>query len=111
MESNGSSLVLPVSPFNMTIKENRLILAGEEVNISICATDLRDNTNYVRYYILLANFLVMVLIPFIILSVLNTLLYKAVKKTGSMYKRTSSRQRRDQSIAVILGRPFFHYRI
>ena len=79
-------------------------IAGEKVNVSICATEMRDNTDYVRYYILLANFLVMLLVPFIILSVLNTLLYKAVKRTGSVYKRTSSRQRRDQSIAVILGR-------
>ena len=47
--------------------------------------------------------MVMVLIPFIILSVLNSMLYKAVKRAGSMYKRTTSRQRRDQSIAVILA--------
>ena len=78
-------------------------MSGEPANITVCPTSLRDNPDYVRYYILVANFVVMVLIPFIILSVLNTMLYKAVKRTGSMYKKTTSRQRRDQSIAVILA--------
>ena len=103
MENNGSSVPVPVSPLNISLQEDRIIVAGEPVNITVCPTSLRDNTDYVRYYILVANFVVMVLIPFIILSVLNTMLYKAVKQTGSMYKKTTSRQRRDQSIAVILA--------
>ena len=103
MENNGSSVPVPVSPLNISLQEDRIIVAGEPVNITVCPTSLRDNTDYVRYYILVANFVVMVLIPFIILSVLNTMLYKAVKRTGSVYKKTTSRQRRDQSIAVILA--------
>ena len=103
MENNGSIVPVPVSPLNISLQEDRIIVAGEPVNITVCPTSLRDNTDYVRYYILVANFVVMVLIPFIILSVLNTMLYKAVKQTGSMYKKTTSRQRRDQSIAVILA--------
>ena len=77
--------------------------SSQEVALSICSSDLRDNTNYVRYYILLANFIVMALLPLLIMSVLNTLLYKAVRRSGNIQARRSLRRNhRDKSIALIL---------
>ena len=75
----------------------------QEVRLAICSSDLRDDTNYVRYYILLANFIVMALLPLLIMSVLNTLLYKAVRRSGNIQARRSLRRNhRDKSIALIL---------
>ena len=91
---------LAVSPNMITIQPNT---SHQEVTLSICSSDLRDNTNYVRYYILLANFIVMALVPLLIMSVLNTLLYKAVRRSGNIQARRSLRRnQRDKSIALIL---------
>ena len=57
-----------MSPLNISLQEDRIIVSGEPANITVCPTSLRDNPDYVRYYILVANFVVMVLIPFMILS-------------------------------------------
>ncbi len=46
----------------------------------LCPTELRRNATYVRDYILLANFLVMALIPFLLLSLLNFLLYRTITR-------------------------------
>ena len=92
--------MVAVSPDMITTNSNT---SYQEATLSICSSDLRDDTNYVRYYILLANFIVMALVPLLILSVLNTLLYKAVSRSGSIQARRSSRRnKRDQSIALIL---------
>ena len=92
--------VLAVSPNMITLQPNT---SHPEVSLSICSSDLRDDTNYVRYYILLANFLVMALIPLLIMSVTNTLLYREVRRSGSIQLRRSLRRnQRDKSIALIL---------
>ena len=76
---------------------------GEEgVKISICPTEMRDDPGYTRDYILLANFIVMAFIPFLILTVINTMLYQTITKSTAANKRSSNRQRRDQNIAMIL---------
>ena len=89
-----------VSSDMITIQPNT---SHQEGTLSICSSDLRNNTNYVRYYILLANFIVMALVPLLIMSVLNTLLYKAVRRNGNIQARRSLRRnQRDKSIALIL---------
>ena len=77
---------MAVSSDMITIQPNT---SHQEVTLSICSSDLRNNTNYVRYYILLANFIVMALVPLLIMSVLNTLLYKAVRRNGNIQARRS----------------------
>ena len=72
------------------------------MNISICATPMRDSSGYTRDYILLANFLVMAFIPFLILTAINSMLYRTITKSTTANMRSSSRQKRDLSIAMIL---------
>jgi hypothetical protein len=48
--------------------------------VQLCPTELREDPVYVRDYILLANFLVMALIPFLLLSLLNFLLYRTITR-------------------------------
>ena len=69
--------VVAVSPYMITTQPN---MSSTEVRLTICPSSLRNNTVYVRYYILLANLIVMALGPLLIMSVLNTLLYKAIKR-------------------------------
>ena len=91
-----------MSPGMITTQPNMTDL---EVRLTICPTRLRKNISYVRYYILLANLIVMALGPLLIMSVLNTLLYKAIKRNGSRHNRRDKRQRRnqrDKTIALIL---------
>ena len=94
--------VVAVSPYMITTQPN---MSSTEVRLTICPSSLRNNTVYVRYYILLANLIVMALGPLLIMSVLNTLLYKAIKRTGSRHERRDNRKRRDhrdKTIALIL---------
>jgi len=76
--------------------------AMEDKNFSICATEFRDDPDYIRYYILLANFIVMAFLPFLILTIINSMLYKTITNTSTTNKRSTNRQKRDQSIAMIL---------
>ena len=52
----------------------------DELKFAICSTDLRDDPGYIRDYILLANFIVMAFLPFVILTVINTMLYRAITR-------------------------------
>ena len=55
-----------------------------------------------RDYILISNFTVMTLIPFLLLSLFNYLLFKTIRQSGRVNQKTSLRQKRDQKIAAIL---------
>ena len=44
----------------------------------------------------------MTLIPFLLLSVFNYLLFKTIRQSGRVNQKTSLRQKRDQKIAAIL---------
>jgi len=68
----------------------------------ICPTAMRKNLSYTRDYILIANFIGMALIPFVILAVLNFKLYRKIKDSGDRSQKTSVRQKRDQKIASLL---------
>ena len=63
---------------------------------------MRKDPRYIRDYILLANFFMMAFLPFLILTITNTLLYKTISSISNLNKKTTSRQKRDQSIAMIL---------
>ena len=49
MENNGSTLVVPVSPLNISLQEDKIIVAGEEVNITVCPTSLRDRVEHLHW--------------------------------------------------------------
>ena len=68
----------------------------------ICPTQLRLSLSYTRDYILLANFVVMTLLPFLLLSVFNFILFRTIRTSGRVNQKSTSRQRRDQKIAAIL---------
>ena len=52
----------------------------EPTFLSIEATDLRVNPNYVKYYLIYLNFVVNSLIPFVLLIILNGFIYRTVSK-------------------------------
>ena len=55
--------------------------------------------SYCRDYILIGNFVVMVLLPFLLLCFLNSGLYHFISKRVNV---ATTRQKRDQGIATIL---------
>ena len=63
---------------------------------------MRKDPRYIRNYILLANFFFMAFLPFIILVITNSLIYRTITSISNLNKKTTSRQKRDQSIAMIL---------
>ena len=84
-----------------TNNENRTIVNDSEYQDypQVCATALRDNYNYCRDYVLIANFLVMALIPFLLLVILNSLTFQVIRMSTRYNARTTKRQQRDQGIA------------
>ena len=71
-----------------------------ECHLSVCPTEMRKTMSYCRDYILIGNFVLMVLLPFILISVLNGCLYQYIRR--NRFNITTSRQKRDLRIAVIL---------
>jgi len=70
----------------------------------VCPTALRKSHWYTRYYILMANFLVMALVPFSLLVGLNFKLYRTVQESGKIRndQKKRSREKREQKIASLL---------
>ena len=72
-----------VDPQMMYTLYSRMVnssIEEEEIKFSICSTELRDNPRYIQDYILLANFIVMAFVPFVILTVINTMLYRTITR-------------------------------
>ena len=65
----------------------------------VCTTSLRDNYRYSRDYLLIANFIVMAFIPFLLLIIFNGLTFRIISSSSLTNERTSNRHRRDQRIA------------
>ena len=65
----------------------------------VCSTSLRDNYTYSRDFLLIANFVVMAFIPFLLLIIFNSLTFKIIRQSSLTSGRRSSRQRRDLRIA------------
>ena len=75
-----------------------------DCQVNLCATELRQNLQYCRDYILIGNFVVMVFLPLFLLSIFNGYLYHVLAKSSRKNRRQSirSRPKRDQGIATIL---------
>ena len=92
--------------FNKTFNDSTTCVEDHDTvcsNISLCATELRQNLSYCRDYILIGNFILMVLVPLFLLSVLNGHIYLVLAKSSRRSNPLRSRRaRRDQHIAAIL---------
>ena len=83
-----------------------------ECQITVCITEIRRNLRYCRDYILIGNFLIMIFLPLLLLSILNCQIYHVLAKSSRKSISTkssrktisikSNRFKRDQSIATIL---------
>ena len=47
--------------------------------LQVCTTALRDSYTYCRDYLLIANFVVMALVPFLLLIILNSLTFRIIR--------------------------------
>ena len=91
------------SNLNMTTTNITDITDDEDLKTEnfpeVCKYELRDDFNYCRDYLLIANFIVMALIPFLLLIIVNTFTFRIIRISTRNNKRTSKRERRDQGIA------------
>ena len=87
---------------NETFKAIEIIINSTTEEYSVCLTPMRKDPRYIRNYILLANFFFMAFLPFIILVITNSLIYRTITSISNLNKKSTSRQKRDQSIAMIL---------
>ena len=65
-------------------------------------TDLRQNADYITYYILVANSVLLIFIPIGILIILNSLIYIKISKAYRLHNAISANQRRENSVAIML---------
>ena len=70
---------------------------------AVCTTDLRESYEYCRDYLLIGNFLLMALLPFLLLGVFNGLTFHMIRTVSSRQATTSRRQERDHTIAIMLS--------
>jgi len=87
---------------NESFKASEVVINTTTEEYSICLTDLRKDPRYIKNYILLANFFFMAFLPFMILIITNSLIYKTITNISQVNRKSTSRQKRDQSIAMIL---------
>ena len=90
---------------NLTSECQKVVINGSAqtpCKLSICPTEMRKSLSYCRDYILIANFVMMVFIPLLILSAVNCHIYRFITMSARSISNTSSRQKRDQRIAKIL---------
>ena len=57
---------------------------------------------YSRDYVLIANFLMMMLLPLLLITVLNTKMYRRISMVSMRNSRITKRQRRDRKVAMLL---------
>ena len=80
-------------------------------SLKICPTPMRKNYSYSRDYILIANFLMMLLLPLVLISVMNTLMFLTIRKSSRRQNVTqvTSRQRRDRKVYCtdLQHKPFY----
>ena len=86
--------VISISQFSEAINSSDMFEYPQ-----VCSTSLRDNYRYCRDYLLIANFTVMALAPFLLLILFNSLTFRIIRQSSINNVRTSKRVRRDQSIA------------
>ena len=56
----------------------------------MCTTELRDDYHYCRDYLLIANFVVMGILPFLLLILFNTLTFRIIRASSGANVRDGS---------------------
>lgn len=83
--------------FNEALGENETT----EVYLPIVVpTKIRDNLEYSRDYVLIANSVALVFIPILTLIVLNSLIFRTISRATQRHNAISSNQRRDHSVSL-----------
>ncbi|TRY61270.1 hypothetical protein TCAL_02155 [Tigriopus californicus] len=75
----------------------------QEENVTqakVVVTSIRGNAEYTKIVIIL-NFIVMVVIPLMVLSICHIFTFKAIHKTTHFHNAISSHQRRDNAMAML----------
>ena len=80
--TNGSQMIKKINitevwGYSSNKKENLSIKLCQ-----VCPTEMRQRMNYCRDYVLIANFFVMMLLPFTLISIMNTRMYKTIIQTS-----------------------------
>ncbi len=98
-------LVTELVPVNETVVVNAT--TGEEANVTVYKpflepTDFRRNAQYSRDYVVIANSIALVVIPFFALIVLNSCIFRTINRATRLHNTISSHQRRDHKVAMML---------
>ena len=77
---NGSQCLANVSwsPVVNTSQMSHPETQDTDLLLSIEATEMRLNPDYVKFYLIYTNFLILSLIPFILLIIMNIFIYRTV---------------------------------
>ena len=76
----------------------------EEVKYPVVApTEFRENLEYSRDYVLIANSVALGFIPILTLIVLNSCIFRTISKATQRHNAISSNQRRDHSVSRFLS--------
>ena len=85
--------------FNESIGENITLVV---LKPQVAPTELRDNLDYSRDYVLIANSVALVFIPILTLIILNSFIFRTISQATRRHNEISSQQRRDNSVRRIL---------
>ena len=89
-----------IEEFNLDEGNNKLL-----VNKSLpypAQTDLRADSRYIKYYLLVTNFIFMGIIPSIIMIIFNVLVVRAVNEANQRRARMTKRQQRNITVTSML---------
>ena len=64
----------------------------------VSPTEFRENLEYSRDYVLIANSVALGFIPILVLIVLNSCIFRTISKATQRHNAISSNQRRDHSV-------------
>ena len=81
--------------FNESIGENITLVV---LKPQVAPTELRDNLDYSRDYVLIANSVALVFIPILTLIILNSFIFRTISQATRRHNEISSQQRRDNSV-------------
>ena len=82
--------------FNDSLGEN---ITEEVIKPQVAPTELRDNLDYSRDYVLIANSVALVFIPILTLIILNSFIFRTISQATRRHNEISSQQRRDNSVS------------
>ena len=76
----------------------------EEIKVPVVApTEFRENLEYSRDYVLIANSVALGFIPILVLIVLNSCIFRTISKATQRHNAISSNQRRDHSVSYLIN--------